>query len=69
SAFLDSNGRALGVLSTLEVGIPDGVVNGVGDIRRELDYMKATTDEFDGVVLAPGTEPFNKNKLPLGGLL
>src|SRR5947209_3964427 len=38
SGFLDSQGRAFGVLSTLGVGVPDGVSNGVGDLGKELAY-------------------------------
>ncbi len=40
SAFLDKSGKALGVLSTVEVGVPGGLTNGIGDIGRELDYMR-----------------------------
>jgi hypothetical protein len=65
SAFLDAQGRALGTLSTLGIGLPGGVVNGVGDLRRELAYMRAHTP-LTGVQLAPGTVAFNGNKLPLG---
>jgi hypothetical protein len=68
SAFLDKSGRALGVLSTIEVAVPGGVTNGVGDIARELVYMNATVPELANVRLALGTEPFNPNRLPLGPL-
>jgi hypothetical protein len=64
SAFLDSTGNALGVLSTLQVGVPNGVSNGVGDISRELAYAQA--HGLSGVVLALGTEAFTPDKLPLG---
>ncbi len=57
SGFLDSEGRAFGVLSTL-ILIPQPVHNGVGDLTRQLRYMRAHTD-LDRVVLATGTEPFN----------
>ncbi len=66
SAFLDSTGKALGVLSTLNIAIPGGVTNGVGDIRRELDYLKAKVPAFAGVQLALGTTTFNGRRLPLG---
>jgi hypothetical protein len=63
SAFLDSRGRALGVLSTLAV-LPIPASNGVGDLRRQLTYMHTHTDV--DAVLAAGTEPFDATKLPLG---
>jgi hypothetical protein len=66
SAFLDSTGKALGQLSTLNVGLPAVVSNGVGDLRRELDYMRSRAPAFSGVQLALGTVAFNPNKLPLG---
>ncbi len=65
SAFLDSKGKALGQLSTLKVAIPGGVTNGVGDLRRELDYLR-TVPEFASVQLALGTTAFKPNQLPLG---
>jgi hypothetical protein len=63
SAFLDANGRALGVLSTLQLAPLVGA-NGVGNLAHELAYLHAHTS-IDAQ-LAPGTEPFNPNKLPLG---
>ena len=63
SAFLDSGGRALGVLSTLAL-LPLPGANGVGDLRHEVTYMHAHTDV--DAVLAPGTEPFDARRLPLG---
>ena len=55
SAFLDANGAALGVLSTVELAPLVGS-NGVGDIAHELNYL-ATHTSF-GVTLANGTEAF-----------
>lgn len=66
SAFLDKSGRALGVLSTEELGIPGGVTNGIGDISRELDYMRANVPALSDVELALGTVAFNPRRLPLG---
>lgn len=63
SAFLDAQGRALGVLSTLQLA-PLAGSNGVGDVARELAYLNANWSA--GVVLATGTEPFNASGLPLG---
>jgi hypothetical protein len=63
SAFLDANGRALGVLSTLQLA-PLAGANGVGNLKHELDYLRAHTSI--NAQLAPGTEPFNGSKLPLG---
>ena len=64
SAFLSKDGKALGVLSTVAIA-PLAGSNGVGDLPRELAYLRAHTS-FTGVQLAPGTEPFTPNKLPLG---
>jgi hypothetical protein len=64
SAFLDSSGKALGILSTVELA-PIAGSNGVGDISRELAYLHAHSS-FTSVQLATGTEPFNGNQLPLG---
>jgi hypothetical protein len=63
SAFLDANGRALGILSTLQLA-PLAGANGVGDLPHELAYLHAHTSI--NAQLAPGTEPFNGSKLPLG---
>ncbi len=66
SAFLDSRGRALGVLSTLNLLALPGPLpgtNGVGDIRRQVSYMQAHSD-VDAALVA-GTERFTPNKLPL----
>jgi hypothetical protein len=57
SGFLDANGSALGILSTLEVAPRTGT-NGVGDLSRELDYMHQHS-AFGAVQLVLGTEPFN----------
>jgi Trypsin-like peptidase domain len=55
SAFIDAQGRAFGVLSTVQVApLPAG--NGVGDVSREIAYMKAHGGP--DVTLATGTEPF-----------
>jgi hypothetical protein len=64
SAFLDPQGRALGILSTLQIGAPNGVSNGVGDVAREIAYAQ-TVAGFENVTLALGTEPFNANPLPI----
>jgi hypothetical protein len=63
SAFLDASGRALGVLSTLQIA-PVAGSNGVGNLQRELAYANANTSL--NVQLAAGTQPFNGNQLPLG---
>jgi len=67
SGFLDANGNALGVLSTIDVGVPSGVNNGVGDLARELGYLHAHSS-FTAVQLVNGTDPFSAGTLPaLGG--
>lgn len=63
SAFLDANGRALGVLSTLAIA-PIAGSNNVGDIGKEVAYMQAHGGP--GASLVAGTEGFNGNQLPLG---
>ncbi len=63
SGFLDAQGRALGVLSTLQI-LPLPGTNGVGDLRLELEYLHSQTSL--NAQLAVGTEAFNGNQLPLG---
>jgi hypothetical protein len=57
SGFMNASGRAIGVLSTLELA-PAAGANGVGDIGREIAYMHSHS-AFGGVGLVPGTEPFD----------
>lgn len=61
SAYLDSQGRALGILSTLDLAPVPGS-NGVGDLSRELAYLHAHTPP-GSVQLAFGTKPFTANRL------
>ena len=56
SAFLDKDGKALGILSTVEIA-PLAASNGVGDVGKEVAYMHAHSS-FGGVNIALGTEPF-----------
>ena len=56
SGFLDATGRALGVLSTVQLA-PLAGANGVGDLAKELAY--ANSHGMTGVSLVPGTEPFS----------
>jgi hypothetical protein len=58
SAFLDGNGRAVGVLSTLAL-LPLPGSNGVGDLPRELAYAQQTGG-IAGLQLTLGTEPFRR---------
>ena len=60
SAFIDRDGRAFGVLSTLQIA-PKVGANGVGDVSRELAYANANGA---GVQLANGTEAFTGPLLP-----
>ena len=62
SAFIDSNGNALGVLSTLSAA-PFPASNQVSDLRKALDYMRAHTG-LDAVQLALGTSGFSPGLLP-----
>src|SRR5687767_777536 len=56
SAFLDSEGNALGTLSTVQLA-PLAGSNGVGDLSHELSYAQANSG-ISGLALAQGTEPF-----------
>lgn len=56
SGFLNEDGQAFGVLSTLQIA-PLAGTNGVGDLQRELAY--ARSHGFPGLQLVAGTEPFN----------
>jgi hypothetical protein len=60
SGFLNANGGAIGVLSTVQL-LPLAGANGVGDLAKELAYMRVNEPGFSGVNLVPGTEPFNPN--------
>jgi hypothetical protein len=57
SGFMDANGNALGILSTLAIA-PLAGSNGVGDLNKELAYAK-TNSGIAGLALVPGTEPFS----------
>jgi hypothetical protein len=64
SAFLDANGRALGILSTVAIAPIPGS-NGVGDVGKEVTYMQAHSS-YGGVNIALGDLAFNGNQVPLG---
>ena len=55
SAFLNADGQALGVLSTVALA-PLVASNGVGDIGKEIAYARA--HGFPDLTLVKGTEPF-----------
>jgi hypothetical protein len=61
SGFIDAQGRAFGVLSTLALA-PLPASNGVSDLSRMLAYMEANGGP--DVALAQGTEPFRGATLP-----
>jgi hypothetical protein len=60
SAFLNADGKALGILSTVAIA-PLPASNGVGDVGKEIAYARA--HGFSGLTLVNGTQPF------VGGLL
>ena len=62
SAFLDASGKALGVLSTVQLA-PLAGSNGVGDVAKELAYLNSTGGF--SVTLATGTEAFRGPLLPI----
>src|SRR4051812_39236504 len=55
SGFMDADGNALGVLSTLQIAPTPGS-NGVSDLAKMLAYMR--THGGPDLTLATGTEPF-----------
>ncbi|RYP82488.1 hypothetical protein EKO23_21690 [Nocardioides guangzhouensis] len=57
SAYLDAEGNALGVLSTVQLAPLVGA-NGVGDLHHELTYAQANSG-LSGLALVTGTEPFS----------
>lgn len=57
SAFLDSDGDAVGVLTTLNV-LPVPVSNGVADLNRVMDYAKTHNDDFQDLELVLSDVPF-----------
>lgn len=59
SGFMNGSGAAFGVLSTLQIA-PLAGSNGVGDLGRELAYLRSHT-AHTGMRLVPGTEPFKPN--------
>ncbi len=61
SGFLSATGQAIGTLSTLQV-LPIAGTNGVGDLSKELGYMRANSS-FSAVQLVPGTRPFRGDLL------
>jgi hypothetical protein len=56
SGFMNASGKAFGVLSTLQIA-PLAGSNGVGDLGKELAYMRANSS-FGSVQLVKGTKPF-----------
>jgi hypothetical protein len=67
SPFLNSDGQAIGVLSTLVI-LPLPLSNNVSDLGNALAYANANSSL--NVSLAQGTEPFNGSPLGLlGGLV
>lgn len=61
SGYMDSTGRAIGVLSTISVGLQIGglVTNTVGDLYQELVWARQYSG-IKGLRLAVGTQPFQR---------
>jgi hypothetical protein len=57
SGFLSSDGKALGVLSTLGLA-PLPLSNNIGDLAHELAFAQQSSG-IDGLELVDGTEPFH----------
>ena len=64
SAYMNSIGDALGVLSTVELAPAPGA-NGVGTLAKELAYANTVTGL--GISVAPGTTPFSSVPVPPAG--
>jgi hypothetical protein len=62
SAFIDASGKALGILSTVAIA-PLAGSNGVGDVGKEVAYMKAHGGPAADIV--NGTEAFTGSLLGL----
>lgn len=62
SGYLDSDGDAVGLLSTLNLA-PLPASNGVADLAKALQYLNSNSN-LGTVELVAGTQPFNA--LPLG---
>jgi hypothetical protein len=60
SGFLDSSGRALGVLSTVGLA-PYPLDNGVGNLAKEIAFARA--HGVPGLTLVAGTKAFNPSAL------
>jgi hypothetical protein len=65
SAFLDSNGYALGDLSTLSFA-PAPLSNQVSDLAHELAWARAHDKNLRDLRVVAGTETFLPGALPLG---
>lgn len=63
SAFLNSNGQAIGVLSTLALA-PLPLSNNVSDLGHMLAYLH-THSSFTGLQLVTGTQPFTPSLVGL----
>ena len=63
SGFLDADGNAFGVLSTLALA-PIPASNGVSDLSKVLEYARAHSG-IQGLALATGTELFGPGAVPL----
>jgi hypothetical protein len=61
SGYMDANGGALGVLSTVQLA-PVAASNGVGTLAKELAYANSATGL--GLQVAAGTTPFNSVPVP-----
>jgi S1-C subfamily serine protease len=68
SAFLDSDGEAVGVLSTLNIA-PLAGSNGIADVARAMEYAR-TVGGLEDLQLVLGTEAFTPSPagLPLAAL-
>jgi hypothetical protein len=65
SGFMDGSGKAVGVLSTLNIA-PVAASNGVADLGKALAYANANGG-VGKIAIANGTEPFSPNPVGVAG--
>lgn len=64
SGYLTADGRALGVLSTLNLAPAPGT-NGISDLRRILDYANGPGGHGGALRLVEGDRPFTPQPMPI----
>lgn len=68
SGWMNQDGQALGILSTLDAKPSTPLANGVGDLSHELAYARMNSG-IAGLRLVPGTKPFVGASCATAGVL